>query len=354
MATPPPLPSQIRLLLVANRPPRQQKAAKPRQWPHLKPLTFPYPSCSTAMVDFFVDGDTLYEINKSCRSVGVCSALLPPQLVISDASLLLASPVDPLLLLLPHLKELAASSYLPLLEAVAPQNIEEEVRKNLHALATHPGVLRRLHYLCDVRMLSITAESTATTECSAGSGTATSQSTEGAVATDRPVSADEGAARGVAVASGSLFVRFNPEKTLNFLMRKHRKLAAVVAQRSTACLASLNGEKPGEVSAISPPPDKNAHSLALSIFSAYLPKATASALEQRLRKEGCLSPEEKPASPPPASESKKEALVGISCKKSETPANSKKAAVEKAGTRVKRAATASSSASKKPPAKRRT
>ncbi|KAL8273043.1 hypothetical protein Esti_002964 [Eimeria stiedai] len=354
MATSPPLPSQIRLLLLADRTPRQHGATKPRQWPCLKPLTFPYPSCSTAMVDFFVDGQTVYEINRSCRSVGVCSALLPPQLVISDASLLLASPVDPLLLLLPQLKQLAAASYLPLLEAVAPQNLEVEVRKNLHALATQPGVLRRLHYLCDLQNLSSVADFTAATKSSADSGTAAAQTSEGAEATDRPVSAEEGVARGAAVANGSLFVRFNPKKTLDFLIKKHKKLAAVVAHRSTACLASSNGEKLGAVSAATPPPDKNAHSLALSIFSAYLPKATAAALEQRLRKEGWLLSEEKPPAAASASKSEEEISLGTSCNNCETLAPPKKAAVEKTGTRVKRTATASSSASRKTPAKRRT
>ncbi|KAL8434604.1 hypothetical protein ACSSS7_003079 [Eimeria intestinalis] len=328
MATPPPSPSRIRLMLLAERTPRQQEATKPRQWPHLKPLTLPYPSCSTAMVDFFVDGQTVYEINKSCRSVGVCSAFLPPQLVISDASLLLASPVDPLLLLLPHLKQLAAASYVPLLEAVASHNLKVEVRKNLHALATHPGVLRRLHYLCDIEILPSAAESTSATKCSG--------------ATDRPVSAEEGEARAAAIASGSLFVRFNSEKTLDFLMRKHKKLAAVVVQRSTACLASPDA---------APPPDKNAHNLALTIFSAYLPKTTAAALEQRLRKEGYLSP----TAAPSISTSEKEVSAGIpSCNKNETHIHSKKDVVQQAGTRVKRTATASSTASKKTSSKRRT
>lgn len=291
----------------------------------------------------------MYEINKSRRSVGTCSALLPPQLVLSDASLLLATPVDPLLLLLPQLRQFAAAGFLPLLDAIAPQKLDVEVRRNLRALAKHPGVLRRLHYVCDLRMLPC--------QTVAGEGTAipsadseVAKDSESGASSARPISIEEGKARAAAANGGSLFVRFNLDSTMSFLVRKHTKLAAAIAvQRSAACQRGPCTEKGGIPT---PAIDSSAHQLAFSLFSAYLPKALAIALEKRLRKDGILT-EEKPSAPAVAEKGTK-GINSNSTTASQTASLKTNAVPEKKGTRLKRtAASAASTANKKIAARRR-
>lgn len=353
-----PSPSQLRLLLLASPTRTQQlplssvqkKQERRAALPVLQSISLPYPSCSGAVVDFYVRGETVYEINKSCRSMGTCSALLPPQLVLGDGSLLVATPVDPLLLLLPQLRQLAASAFLPLLEAIAPQQLSLEVRHNLCAVAKQPGVLRRLHYLCDIRLLACPPASEAEAAQSADTAAPVGSDSACAVVTNtKPVSAEEGAARRAAVDSGSLFVRFNIENTMDFLLRKHAKLgAAIAAERSEAVKGGTSNAEEGNSPASSA--DRSAASLAFHILSAYLPKAVSSALEQQLRKKGVLI-EDRPSISAAVTGSAKTATNSTS--KADQPAGpQRKLTLEKTGTRAKRTSTAAAAA-KKSTAKRR-
>ncbi|CDI74545.1 hypothetical protein, conserved [Eimeria praecox] len=302
MAKPLPSPNQLRLLLIPggatppNKPPEEAGSA----WPTLLPLSLPYPSAPDVMVDFFVSGQSIYEINKSRRSLGICSALLPPELVMSDASLLLATPVDPLLLLLPHLKQHAAGSFVSLLDAAAPPKFEVKVRRNLQAVAQHPAVLRRLHLVCDIRVLNAEknqAKEETDTTCHKGQaeGPAAAK-TDAATGVTPPVSAEEGKNRLEAMLGGMLFVRFNLEKTVAFLVRRHAKLASsIAAQRSSSGSSSSSSSKDGASSAA----DCSSNALSFSLLSAYLTAPIAAALEQRLKKDGILL-----ATPPSAPEKK--------------------------------------------------
>ncbi|CDJ36222.1 uncharacterized protein EMH_0041350 [Eimeria mitis] len=288
-------PSQLRLLLIPgeatppSKPPKGRGGAS--AGPTLLPLSLPYPSTPDVMVDFFVSGQSIYEINKSCRSVGTCSALLPPELVLSDASLLLATPVDPLLLLLPHLKQHASKSFVPLLDAVAPTQLELQVRRNLQAVSQHPGVLRRLDFTCDIRLLNATKDETEKdTEASCPSAAATashaSAAAAAATAATPAVSAEEGKRRRAAAEEGTLFVRFNLDKTLTFLLQKHAKLAAAIAaQRGISCSSSSSS---GNSNLAASPADCSSNALSFSLLSAYLTPPIATALEQRLKKDGIL------------------------------------------------------------------
>ncbi|CDJ39046.1 hypothetical protein, conserved [Eimeria tenella] len=348
-----PRPSELRLLVLAggpkasgatppNKPQESGAPQKKASWQSLQPLALPYPSAPEVPVDFFVRGEVIYEINKSCRSVGTCSALLPPQLLLGDGSLLLATPMDPLLLLLPHLRQTAATAFLPLLDAAAPNKLDANLRSNLQALAQHPAVLRRLHCTCDLRLLNCEAAA-AETEPPAADATAAAAA----------VTAEEGRERLSAALSGCLFVRFNSAKTTDFLLRKHNKLArAISAQRVAPSAFSAATASAVAHSSSSPPAaaaaaataaaaaDPGSHSLAFSIFSAYLVKPLAAAVEQRLKREGLLS------------EGRQCGASGTECKQISAKAKASsrnttaaaaatptiKALNVKAGTRLKRAA----------------
>ncbi|XP_026194491.1 uncharacterized protein LOC34620798 [Cyclospora cayetanensis] len=355
--TAPPLDaSQLRLLVVPS-PLSPQKPSKRGEilqsksdWPIFRPIALPHPSSPNVIVDFFVAGKDIYEMNKSCRSVGVCSALLPPQLVLSDGSLLLATPVDPLLLLLPHLMQQAAASFVPLLEAVAPPKVDVEVRRNLQALAGHSAVLRRLHWVSDLRMLSAAkpahGETTGAADCAADTSKPP-ESPASVLAESAPASIEEGDARGSAALGGSLFVRFNNDKTLTFLLRKHGKLVTAIArQRSSVPLGASEADQGG-----GPPvstSDASLQAFALSLFSAYLPKTLTTALEVRLRKEGLLREEKPCLATSRAKAPQNPPSCGAKVAKPAARAAGAAAAAEKmAGTRQKRVAGAAAPAANK-------
>ncbi|CDJ52245.1 hypothetical protein, conserved [Eimeria brunetti] len=283
MGKPPLSASQLRLLLIPQGSTPPNKPLKPggdsaAAWPTLLPLSLPYPSAPDVMVDFFISGNSIYEINKGSRSQGTCSALLPPDLVLADGSLLLATPIDPLLLLLPHLKQHAATAFVPLLDAAAPTKFKVQVRQNLQAVAQHPAVLRRLHFACDIRMLN--AAKTQTED----EGEAACKSAAAEEEATPAVSAEEGETRRAAAQQGTLFVRFNMERALAFLVRKHAKLAAAIAlQRGIS--SSSGGVNP---SLASSPADCSSNALSFSLLSAYLAAPIAAALEQRLKKIGAI------------------------------------------------------------------
>ncbi|CDJ64841.1 hypothetical protein, conserved [Eimeria necatrix] len=347
-----PRPSELRLLVLAggpkasgatppNKPPESAASQKKASWQSLQPLALPYPSAPEVPVDFFVSGEVIYEINKSCRSVGTCSALLPPQLLLGDGSLLLATPMDPLLLLLPHLRLTAAASFLPLLDAAAPSKLDANLRSNLQALAQHPAVLRRLHCTCDLRLLNSDAAAAETEPAVADAAAA-------AAAAAAAVTAEEGRERLSAALSGCLFVRFNSAKTTDFLLRKHNKLArAISAQRvapsafpaAAASAVAHSSSSPPAAAAAAAAADPSSHSLAFSIFSAYLVKPLAAALEQRLKREGLLSEGRQcGASGAECKQISAKAKASSSNTAAAAAAAATKASNLKAGTRLKRAA----------------
>ncbi|CDJ58051.1 hypothetical protein, conserved [Eimeria maxima] len=364
MAKPLPSPSQLRLLLIPGEttPPNKplnDAAGTPREssaWPTLLPFSLPYPSAPDVMVDFFVAGQSIYEINKGCRSLGPCSALLPPEVVLSDASLLLATPIDPLLLLLPHLKQHAASSFVSLMDAVAPTKLELQIRRNLQAVAQHPAVIRRLHFFCDIRLLNGT-NNVAEQEVGSARPTATAQQgtaspvAPSAAEASTAVGAEEEKRRLSAAMGETLFVRFNMDKTLAFLARRHAKLAAAIALQRGAG-SSNNGEN-GSIG--STPADCSSNTLAFSLISAYLIAPIATALEQRLKKNGILraaqpSGSEKICMQRPAKASSESTGVAPA----EAAAASKASNSTKTGTRLKRAAgTAANANARKTQAKKR-
>ncbi|KAL8436209.1 hypothetical protein Efla_003739 [Eimeria flavescens] len=354
MATFAPAFSQLRLLLVAERasaatPSDQQSSS--RRWPLLRPLSLPYPSCPEAIVDFFVDGQTVYEINKSCRSMGTCSALLPPELVLSDGSLLLATPVDPLLLLLPQLRQLASTSFVPLLDAVAPPKLSLCVRQNLSALARQPAVLRRLHCLCDLRQLPAEAVRDCAA-CSSDSSESAVPNGGGEAWVPQAVSVQEGQLRAAALAGGDLFVRYNQEKALSFLILKHSTAAEIAAQRASS--KQRDSASKGDSSAHAPAtPDRNAQALAFSLLSAYLPKPVAAALEKRLCTQGRLLEEKAAAATQVSNGKTTSSSTSTSSSSSESAANSKNAPAEKVSGGSKRTAAASSTVPRKAAAKRK-
>ncbi|CDI83263.1 hypothetical protein, conserved [Eimeria acervulina] len=356
MTKPLPSPHELRLLLIPGGatppkvPPKDATGSRLNgpTGPTLLPLSLPYPSAPEVMVDFFVSGQSIYELNRSCRSVGTCSALLPPELVLSDASLLLATPIDPLLLLLPHLKQHASSSFVSLLDAVASHKLDLQIRRNLQAVAQHPAVLRRLHFACDIRLLNATKVETEEAAGAAADHTEAAQQGPAAAAT--AVSAEEGKKRLEAALGGTLFVRLNMDKTLAFLLRKHAKLAAAIAmQRGLSSSSSNNSSSSNGSSSNSSsensnlacsPPDSSSNALSFSLLSAYLTAQIAASLEQRLKKDGLLrgaltgAPEKTCIQRPTKDSSESSSVAATAAAAAAAkPQNS-----SKTGTRLKRAA----------------
>lgn len=308
----------------------RQKLAGPQISQPVSPSVFrrfalPHPSCPQQVVDFFVSGrgtcdkSNIFELHRATRECGRTSAfLLQPELVLQDGSLLLAVPVDPLLLLLPLIRQhqhenvnggrfvcsgadkkqpedtlSAGHGYFWSILDVGSGgcNYEDSVRRNIKALALHPAVLCRLHFICEVRPLGNTKEHVDSPDA------ASRVSSEIAVT---------GLFR--MATEGKLYVRYDETRSMEFIKRRFLKLGNTLQRHGNAfgrklvdssyqsevslqqCGKSENTDKGGvDIAAESKIHfDSSVARVAFELLRCYLPRPVADKIGAQLEKEYSL------------------------------------------------------------------